>query len=420
MRLWTRRSGSAAAAAAAALALAAAWPAQAAGVHGRLELQGVYAAEDSQGLSAALGEQRRTDALGDLRVSFEPRAGPWSFAIEDELSFDAGDGPTLARRRAALGVFPDAPPATWWDLDATLADDPHLRATQRIDRLWIGWTGQRLVVRAGRQALTWGAGLVFRPMDLFDPFAPDATDLEYKPGTDMLYGQWLFDDGSDLQLVAVPRPPRSGAGVTSDASSYALRYHAAVGRLQTTWLAARDHGDWTFGAGLAGQLAGAAWNLEVVPTLVRGGGTAVSMIANISDALKLAGRDATVFAEYHRNGFGLGGGYALDQLPAPLRDRLARGQVFDTGRDYLAVGGTWQVTPLVQLAPTAIVNLDDGSAYVLAQASVSVRENLDLVAGLQAPIGPPHTEFGGLPLTETAAPFLETPARAYLQLRRYF
>ncbi len=62
-------------------------------------------------------------------------------------------------------------------------------------------------------------------MDLFDPFAPDATDTEYKPGTDMLYGQYLFDDGSDLQAVIVPRPAHRGGGLTGNASSFALRFH---------------------------------------------------------------------------------------------------------------------------------------------------------------------------------------------------
>ena len=102
-------------------------------------------------------------------------------------------------------------------------------------------------------------------MDLFDPFSPTATDTEYKPGTDMLYVQRLFADGSDLQLAIAPRPPRSGAAPTADASTAALHLHAALLGHQTTWLLARDHGDLVGALGVNGDLGGATWNLEVVP-----------------------------------------------------------------------------------------------------------------------------------------------------------
>jgi len=396
-------------------------PAKAAPVHGRLELQDVYARESDQSVSALLGERRRNDVLGNLRVSWEPREGPWRFSFQYQLGFDAGDTPLLAAREKALALFPEAPPATWWDLTDTTIDGSRFTLTQRIDRLSIGYTGTHLVLRAGRQALTWGAGLVFHPMDLFDPFSPDATDTEYKPGADMLYAQYLFDDGSDVQFVTVPRPPHRGDDPTLDASSFALLLHTAIGPLRTSWLAAQDHGDTVGAIGVSGPLGGATWNAELIPTHVDNDRTYVSALANISNALTLLDRDATVFAEYYRNGFGLDARrYSVASLPAPLTDRLLRGQVFNTGRDYLALGGTLQWTPLLEIEPTLIANLNDGSFYGLAQATWSLEDNLNLIAGAQIPIGPSHTEFGGLPVIGTGAPYVEQPARAYLQLRRYF
>ncbi|PKP72397.1 MAG: hypothetical protein CVT83_00060 [Alphaproteobacteria bacterium HGW-Alphaproteobacteria-5] len=151
----------------------------------------------------------------------------------------------------------------------------------------------------------------------------------------------------------------------------------AIGMLQTTWLLARDHGDVVAGVGVNGPLDGAAWDIEIVPTFVDGHGTYTSAITNISTALTVRGRDTTFFAEYYRNGFGMKARhYALVDLPAPPQDRLIRGQVFNTGRDYLA--------------------------------------------GAKIPIGPSRTEFGGLPLAGNSRPFLEQPHRAYMQLRQYF
>jgi hypothetical protein len=399
----------------------AALPAGAEDIHGRVDLGGQYAAENSQSLSAALGERTRADVLGDARLTWEPRWGAWSFALAYQLTADEGDTPALTMRSRALGIFPPAPPATWWNLSDTFIASSHLTATQRIDRLSIGYTGANFVLRLGRQALTWGGGLVFRPMDLFDPFAPGAIDTEYKPGTDMAYGQWLFDDGSDVQLVIVPRPARKGGEPASNASSFAVRSHVAFGGLQTTWLVARDHGDWVAAVGLDGSLGGATWNAELIPTFVRGGRALTSVILNISDATILFGRDATVFAEYYRNGFGLSSrGYALDDLPGPLTDRLLRGQVFNTGRDYLAAGATLQWTPLLQIGPTLITNIDDGSFYGIVQATYSLRQDLNLVAGAQIPVGAPRTEFGGIPLMGNSAPYYEQTNVVYLQLRQYF
>jgi hypothetical protein len=154
-------------------------------------------------------------------------------------------------------------------------------------------------VRVGRQALTWGSGLVFRPMDLFNPFSPTATDTEYKPGADMVYVQQVFADGSDLQLIVVPRPPRRGAGPSSDAEFRAAHLQTTIAGHPTTWLLAHDHGDWV--AAARRQRRPGRRHLEP------GGGSdlpgpraarASRRLANISYSATLAQRNATLFAEY--------------------------------------------------------------------------------------------------------------------------
>ena len=147
----------------------------------------------------------------------------------------------------------------------------------------------------------------------------------------------------------------------------------------------------------------------------------LSGIANISDAVTLFGRNATVFAEYYRNGFGVAGGpFDLAQLPQPLLGRLERGQVFALRRDELASGLTYEASPLLTLSPTLILDADDGSAFALLAATYSLGNNLTLVAGAQAPIGRARTEFGGLPLSPASPIRLAAPGQLYLQLRRYF
>lgn len=387
-------------------------------IHGRLEFQdaGLFTRGDS--IDAAIRAENRNDAAGNLRLTWEPAWDRWTFSLHYLVAGEYGPSVSLARSEARL--LP-TPPPTWFNLTDTFENRGQATAFQSIDRLAIGYAAPDFVIRIGRQALTWGSGLIFRPMDLFDPFSPTATDTEYKPGTDMAYTQFLFDDGSDLQVIAVPRPARKGAMPTSDASSFAIHYHATVLGHQTTLLLARDHGDWVGGVGVNGALGGATWNLELVPTFLDDGPARISALANISDAVTLFDRNTTVFAEYFHNGFGASGGpHNLASLPRDLVDRLGRGQVFNSRQDYLATGMTVEVTPLLSVGPTLIAGLNDASAYTLASATYSLSDNLTVVAGAQVPIGPSNTEFGGMPLTAGGTTFLSVPAQIYVQVRQYF
>jgi hypothetical protein len=386
-------------------------------LHGRIEIQDVGAFARADSLDALLRARDRNDIAGNLRLSWEPTWDRWSFAVHYLLASDYGDGARLAR--AETGLLPQVP-ATWFGLSDVFENHGNLEAEQRIDRLSLAYSAPEFVVRIGRQALSWGGGLVFRPMDLFDPFAPSATDTEFKPGTDMAYGQLLFGDGSDLQVIAVPRPSRKAGPLEEDASSFALHYRFQAGALQATLLAARDHGDWVTAAELAGPLSGASWDLEFVPTFEQQGGVRVSAIANISDATTLLGRNATLFAEYFHNGFGVTGRTSFATLPPDLVARLSRGQLFDTRQNYLAAGLTLEWTPLLTLSQTLIGDLDDGSLYALFAANYSLADNLTLITGAQAPLGRRGSEFGGIDLSGTSPPTIGASPEVYVQVRRYF
>ena len=403
------------------LALASATPAFAQtdnALHGRLEVQDSAEVNGADSIEAALGDRAGDNGLANLRLAWQPTWGSWGLQVHYLVSAELGPDVPFARREA--GLLP-APAPTMFNLTDTFENQGRLIASQSIDRLAVTYSTPQWVVRLGRQAITWGSGLVFRPMDLFDPFSPSATDTEYKPGVDMLYVQRLFADGSDLQLVVTPRPDAFGGPPAANASSAALHYHMTLFSHAVTLLLAGDHGDWVGGAGVNGALGGSTWNVELVPTFERQGQTRLSGVANISDAVTLAGHNATVFAEVYRNGFGVvGGSYNIADLPTDLKDRLARGQLFDTRRDYLAAGLTVEATPLLTTTGTVITGLDDGSAYLLAAATYSLSDNLTLVGGAQAALGRRGTEFGGVPLTATGGPLLAPPAQLYLQLRRYF
>lgn len=394
-------------------------PAMADDFRARLEITGLGAFNGADSYDAALGVRNSFDALGNVRLMWEPKWNNFDFTFHYVLDAEGGRGVVLNRASTAAGGV--VPPATLFDLSHTLLDDGEVRITQKIDRLAIGYSADNFVVRVGRQALTWGAGTVFHPMDLVDPFAPNTVDTEFKPGVDMVYGQVLFGDGSDLQLIAVPRAFTQGGDVAWDASTFAARYATTLGDIGANLIVARDQGDWTAGLGLSGSLGGAVWNAELVPTLEQDGSVKVSGLANISSAITLMNRNATIYAEYYHNGFGVdGSASSLASLPADLSDRLARGQLFTTGRDYVATGFSLEWSPLLTISPSAIVNLNDLSVDLAAEVNWSLADNTNLIFGGQVPVGGAGTAFGGLPVAGSSAPYARPQATAYAQLRQYF
>jgi len=76
----------------------------------------------------------------------------------------------------------------WFDLTHEISNNGEMATLLRLDRASVGYVGDKTVLRFGRQAISWGSGLLFTPMDIFNPFDPSAVDKEYKAGDDMLYG----------------------------------------------------------------------------------------------------------------------------------------------------------------------------------------------------------------------------------------
>jgi hypothetical protein len=302
----------------------------------------------------------------------------------------------------------------------------------------VGYTGDHLVLRLGRQALTWGDGLVFQVLDLFNPFPPNAVDTEYKPGTDMLTGQWLFASGDDLQLLVVPRRARPGGPLESAQSSFAVKWHHFAGGREVELLAARHYRDTVLGGGLTGDLAGGVWRLDATTTrLAEGGGSAVSAVANLDHSWVVWGRNLYAFGELYRNGFGLtrvdsgagsGGASGLTAASPALLERLDRGEVFTVGRDEAAAGARLELTPLTSVEPTLLANVRDGSGLALVRLRHDLSDDLRLEAGLQLPWGGRGSEYGGVPVlppvpgagAAARGPFLAPGRWLWVRLAAYF
>lgn len=394
---------------------------------GELKLQGLAVDTPSDSLSRSLGIGSHTDSALNLRLMGDGRLEPgWSWDAAWLLELRQGEGIALDRRLFAYDPAYYAPfeRRNWWNLHHTFSDTGKRYAAHRIDRLSIAYSGEHAVLRLGRQALTWGGGLVFHPMDLFNPFPPNAVDTEYKPGADMLYGQWLFDSGADLQGVVTPRRDPLTRRLETDQSAAGLKWHGFLGAEQQygyQLLLARNYGSDLLGIALSGSLGGATWSAEAVPTRPADGGLRTSWLANLQYAWRCFARNCNGYAEVFHSGFGVGGsGSTLADLPQPLNRRLARGELFTVSHDYLALGLTLEWTPLLDIKPLLIANLDDRSGLLVAQAVRSLSDNASLTLAVQSGIGPSGTEYGGLETAAGSGVYLAPERYLYGRIDWYF
>jgi len=360
----------------------------------------------------------------ETRLKLAVNRSRWDFRADYQFIAIRADTLSLANQ------LPDAAmPANtvisddrrWWNLTYTFGDDDRTEIVHRLDRLSVGYSSERTVWRFGRQAVSWGNGMMFTPMDVFNPFDPAAVDKEYKTGDDMLYGQYLFGNGDDLQGVAVVRrDPRSGE-VEMDQSSLAFKYHGLLGTHEIDLLAARHFGDRILGLGGNVGLGGAVWRGDLTWTRTDLQ-EVLSAVTSLSYSWNWGGKNISGVLEYYYNGFGQADStYSLPQLAEnpDLLARLRRGELYTLARNYLGVSATVEVTPLLHLVPGLFLNLDDPSALVQVVAQIDLRQNLMALCALNLPVGPDGSEYGGIETPAEGRYFSAGPG-LFAQLAWYF
>ena len=309
----------------------------------------------------------------------------------------------------------------WFNLTHELNNKNKNASLVRLDRINVGYTGDKTVVRFGRQAISWGNGLLFTPMDILNPFDPTAVDKDYKSGDDMRYGQYLLDNGSDIQAVAVVRRNPLSGELEQDQSSLALKYHGFWGGNEYDLLVAEHYGDLVLGLGASTDFGGAVWRGDLVWSDTDSE-SVLSVVAGVSYSGVLKGHNCTGFMEYFYNGFGQTDG---DYSPAAIASntellkRLGRGELFNLGRHYLGASVSFEMTPLFNLTPNIFINLEDPSALAQLVLSYDWKQDLQLLGALNFPIGPDGSEYGGIGAAQEGS-YLSTGPSLFIQLAWYF
>jgi hypothetical protein len=372
----------------------------------------------------ATGE-RTANHSADVRLNLRWRNGGWNGRADYQLIGLKGDAFDIIRAvpQEKLFVASRAPTdkRRLFDLTDVITEGDNYAVVQRLDRLWLGHTGADTTVRFGRQAISWGNGLIYTPMDFFNPFDPAAVDKEYKPGDDMLYGQYALDRGDDIQGVMVFRRSLDTAKVETDKSTAALKYHGFEAVSEFDLLIAQHYGDTLAAAGGNRELGDSVWRGDAVVTRTDDN-TVLQLVTSVTRSWTVNNKNVSGIVEYFYNGFGQSeGNYSPEALvmnPDLVR-RIARGELFTLARQYIAASATVEITPLLVVTPAVFLNISDGSALLQTVLQHDLRQDIVLLGSLNIPVGPAGTEFGGI---ESGQPgqYLSSGLGIFFQLAAYF
>jgi len=366
-----------------------------------------------------------TDHAANIRLNLGWRGGNWGGRADYQLIGLKGDAFDIARSVPREGIlFASRAPTDkrrLFDLTSVITDGNDYAVVQRLDRLWLSHTGEDTAVRIGRQAISWGNGLIYTPMDFFNPFDPAAVDREYKPGDDMIYGQYALDDGDDVQGVFVFRRSLDTGKVEADKGSMAFKYHGLETTSEFDLLLAQHFGDTLAAAGGNLELGGSVWRGDAVATRTDGD-TVLQLVTSVSRSWPAMGKNVSGVVEYFFNGFGQSNGnYSPQDLATnpDLVKRVARGELFTLARHYIAVTASVEMTPLLMVTPGLFLNISDGSALFQTVLQHDLRQDLVLLGSLNIPVGPEGTEFGGVESGQQGR-YLSTGPGIFVQLAAYF
>jgi hypothetical protein len=391
---------------------------------GHTKYQYIYTSVPGDSVLQGISGDSLQDHNLEVRLKISARRERWNFdthvqfvTVHSDMLSATTELPGLIL--AGSGLINDK--RRWFDLTHEIHNEDKNATVLRLDRVSVGFTGDKTVFRFGRQAVSWGNGLLFTPMDIFNPFDPAAVDKEYKAGDDMVYSQYLLDSGNDVQAVAVIRRDLISGEVEQDKSSLALKFHGFKGSYEYDLLAARHYGDQILGLGLSTDFGGAIWRGDLVwaDTDTE---SVFSAVAGISYSWIGGDRNWTGFLEYFYSGFGQRDGkYSPGDLATnpELLKRLARGELFNLSRHYLGASLTVELNPLLNLTPNVFINIADPSALAQLVLTYDWKQDIQLLAALNVPIGPNGSEYGGTDSTQPGL-YVSTGPSIFAQLAWYF
>lgn len=398
---------------------------------GQIRLEGGVSGYDDGSYYEPVGTETGLDGVVNLRLTDRL---DFSDRVYAEAHYEAilRVGDTYEKHEELKKIFPSLPGVSLsdpsnmdqqrlFDLTKTIKQTDDAILWNRLDRLFISTKPSWGDVTIGRQAVTWGNGMIFNPMDLFNPFSPSDIIRDYKIGDDLLSIRGSTDLLEEINLLYVPRRNVTTGDVSFDKSSVAGKAHFFSGNIEVDVMGAIHYDEIVLGWGGSGDFGNAAWRCDFIWSSLKEAADKsgyIEFVANIDYSWVWFSKNMYGLIEYYHNG--LGNDNYTDALGDPLlMERIGRGELFALGKNYLNGQIQLELHPLFNLHLNAINNISDPSGLLQPWAIFGMTQNSTLMMGANIFYGSRGSEYGGFLIPGTSV-YTNAAADAYLLFTFYF
>lgn len=269
-----------------------------------------------------------------------------------------------------------------------------------LDRLFVTLKTKIGDIVIGRQAIAWGSAKLVNPTDVIAPFTFNELDVEERRGVDALRLRVPIGMMDELDFGVIAGPDFD---MTKGAFFARGKFYLWQTDLSILAMGFRQH--LMFGLDIARSIGGAGFWLETAVVLPHhlDTDTAIKRPNYIRASTGLDynfGGNLYAFLEFHHNGAGSSDPTLyIDNFLTPA---YTDGSVYLMAKNYLNIGATYQLHPLIPVTAIFIYNIDDSSFTFAPSAEYNIAENIYLAAGAyissgKSPTPFPQSEFGLYP-----------------------
>ena len=307
------------------------------------------------------------------------------------------------------GVFRFNLDATLWNFMSTevhyqnnaVISNADITISHRMDRLNATFDNDAIRLTVGRQAISYGSGRIWSPIDMIGAFSPTDIDREYKQGVDAIKLGYSLGSLSQIQAVVAPRD-------NWDQTRMLVYGHSTISKLEYSLIVGDIYNDGVFGGDLQIDVFDAGLRTEYTYTITEGDPNYASIVAGLDYQFQTG---PYVLAEYYYNGIGATDVSNYNQIIQKKQYQEAR--VFNLGKHYGALMMGYDITGIISVSLLGIMNLNDHSMLVNPTINVSMADNVSAVFGAQLNFGKEYE-------TDFASEFGAYPHLYVIQMNMYF
>ena len=286
-------------------------------------------------------------------------------------------------------------------LESTIFKDKYFEDRLDIDRLVIRKSFDNAELTVGRQAVGYGRMSLLSPLDVVEPFSPEALDTDTRTGVDAVRATHYFDLGGQIGGSVI-------LGDGTENNSYLLNFSQNIDNIDILGIGGSLRERPMIGAGVATDFEGMALKTEAVfyvgkDVKQEGGDIHSSFVVAGIEAWYRFENGINFIVEYLYNGAG-------ESDPAKyleVKNSAANTEGLNAfyGQHYILFSPSYDLTSLIEFKLISFWNIVDGSVFVRPLFDISLTDDIDMqlfwavTSGAEpspATSNIPRSEFGSI------------------------